>query len=580
MPKRKSDVTSLERLVNAMSEADSLPFLFVGSGTSIRYLGHESWRGLLEWAAALVNRPVEYYLGLVNGDFPVAASRIAEDFYERWWSDAAYSTSRDKWKDHCKTSSSPLKIEIASHLVGARTQDKALLAELTALGVSQVDGIITTNYDTLLEEIFPEFEVFVGQEDLLLRRSYQLGEIYKIHGSIEQPETMILCADDYERFAEESAYLVAKLISVFVEHPIVFLGYSLTDRNIRVVMTSLVRCLTPDRVAQFSNRFIFVDFDPTVAEPVVADHVMDLGEGRMLPVLRCRTASYKPIFDVLSSLERVVPVGLLRRVQESVVEIVRSSDPTKQIKVVDLTDLNELNDIDVVVGVGQNDAPAVGREPKGFAGYNRHDLIEDVLLGTGLDPSQIVRTTLPIILQQTPTAWTPVFKFVADSGLSWEELPPRVVKALKRDLPTTNYPKPVGADDMTLGRMVKDFGLTKALNIALLRPRKVSVAALRKVLVENIHYLSGPDANLGTAFGKAVVLLDRLENEPRIPKQAPKAAAVKKAARARVAASKARKRAAKPADVRAWALSQGLKVGPSGPITAAILEQYAKAHEG
>lgn len=577
MPKPTSDVTSLERLVTALTEADSLPFLFVGSGTSIRYLGHESWRGLLEWAADLVGRPVEYYLGLVNGDFPSAASRIAEDFYETWWSDATYVKSRDKWKNHCTTASSPLKIEIASHLGRTRTKDKALAEELSTLQRSQVDGIITTNYDALLEEIFPDFEVFVGQEDLLLRRSYQMGEIYKIHGSIEQPETMILCADDYERFADESAYLVAKLISVFVEHPIIFLGYSLTDRNIRVVMTSLVRCLKPERIAEFKYRFVFVDFDPAATDPVVADHVMDLGEGRMLPVLRCRTASYKPVFDVLSSLERVVPVGLLRRVQESVVEIVRSSDPTKQIKVVDLIDLKDLDDIDVVVGVGQDGSPAVGQEPKSFVGYDRHDLIEDVLLNTGLDASQIVTTTLPIILKQTPTAWTPVFKFVADSGLRWEELPPRVVKALKRDMPSTNYPKPVDADDMTLKQMVKNFGLTKALNIALMQPKKVTAAALRKVLVENIGELSGPDANLGTAFGKAAVLLDRLENESRIPKPAAKSSAAKKpSTRSRV--TKATVAAPEPGVVRSWAREQGLEVGGKGPIPAAILDRFAKAH--
>ena len=63
--------------------------------------------------------------------------------------------------------------------------------------------------------------------------SYCIGEIYKIHGCIHQPETMILTDDDYNDFSKRNTYLAAKLITIFLEHPIIFLGYSISDPNIQ-----------------------------------------------------------------------------------------------------------------------------------------------------------------------------------------------------------------------------------------------------------------------------------------------------------------------------------------------------------
>lgn len=60
-----------------------------------------------------------------------------------------------------------------------------------------------------------------------------MGEIYKIHGSCNNSESIVITENDYSVYNKRNAYLSAKLLTIFLEHPIIFLGYSLNDSNIK-----------------------------------------------------------------------------------------------------------------------------------------------------------------------------------------------------------------------------------------------------------------------------------------------------------------------------------------------------------
>ncbi|HGP0782903.1 TPA: SIR2 family protein, partial [Salmonella enterica subsp. houtenae serovar Houten] len=104
-------------------------------------------------------------------------------------------------------------------------------------------SIITTNYDKLLESIYPEFTPIIGQK-ILYANHGSIGEILKIHGCCSTPESIIINRDDYDDFIKKKKYLSAKLLTFFAEHPLLFIGYSAEDSNIKNILSDIDELLS------------------------------------------------------------------------------------------------------------------------------------------------------------------------------------------------------------------------------------------------------------------------------------------------------------------------------------------------
>lgn len=249
-----------EILKDMLDKHPAAPFLFVGSGFSRRYLNLEHWAGLLQRFCGPI-REFGYYSAKADGSLPLAASFMADDFNEWWWSASDTEESRSEFADIVKSRSDALKVEISRYMGSFSLEDARKSEfgnEIAALSEISVDGIITTNWDFLLEELFPDYRVFAGQEELLFANPQAIGEIYKIHGSADDPRSLVLTDEDYREFAEKNPYLAAKLVTIFVEHPILFIGYSITDPHIKTIIMSIAKCLTQDKIAAFQENLIFV----------------------------------------------------------------------------------------------------------------------------------------------------------------------------------------------------------------------------------------------------------------------------------------------------------------------------------
>ncbi|HHN6197224.1 TPA: SIR2 family protein, partial [Enterobacter hormaechei] len=250
-----------DELTVLFKDRASGPFLFLGSGFSRRYMGLEDWEGLLS-LFCVTGKSFQYFKSSANGDIPSSARLIAEDFHDYWWSNDDYKESRLEYEKNVINKTSPLRYEISKHLIN-KTEEKLksldLEDEIELLKACDVDGIITTNWDGLIEHLFDGYTTYIGQEELLFSNTYNIGEIYKIHGCSSKPESLVLTDSDYSDYNNKNAYLASKLITIFVEHPVIFIGYSITDDNIRSLLKSISLCIGTDKLEKLRDNLIFLD---------------------------------------------------------------------------------------------------------------------------------------------------------------------------------------------------------------------------------------------------------------------------------------------------------------------------------
>ncbi|MDW4342585.1 SIR2 family protein [Staphylococcus saprophyticus] len=174
--------------------------LFIGTGLSLRYLNNSySWENLLQHICYQLtgNKEIndEYY-NLMEKGINISRFKI-------------YISKLFKKLD--------FKINFEDEFIHMKKARK------------NIGLIVTTNYDKLIENLF-EFNPLIGNQILL---SNPYGSVYKIHGCISQPDKIVLTSEDYNKFNTSYELIRAQLLSLFIHNPIIFLGYSINDENIR-----------------------------------------------------------------------------------------------------------------------------------------------------------------------------------------------------------------------------------------------------------------------------------------------------------------------------------------------------------
>ncbi|MEB1361260.1 SIR2 family protein [Xanthomonas campestris] len=314
------------------------PILFIGSGFSKRYSGSPGWEDLLRSLAdncAEIKKDFGYYKQK-HASLPKIAGIFSDNYREWAWGDGRASYPDEYFKDgfspdiFIKRSVADLlsnmQIDLSS---GASLQHK----EITALRKINPHAIVTTNYDQLIEPIFSEYEVVIGQK--ILRQPYlSIGEIFKIHGCISDPISLVLTESDYESFEVDKKYLSAKLLTYFAEHPLLFIGYSANDPNIRSVLYDVDR-MAKANFALMPNIYI-LEWDSEAEKNYPArDRVLAVGDGREIRVKSIAASSFQWVFEAFASGEALEKVNmkLLRSLLARTIELVRRDVPTKRVEI-------------------------------------------------------------------------------------------------------------------------------------------------------------------------------------------------------------------------------------------------------
>lgn len=338
------------------------PILFVGSGFSRRYLGAPDWHGLLEVIAKecpLLDKEYAYYKQRTP-EPPEIATTFASKFQEWAWS-AGRERFPSEMFDRNATVDTYLKHVVAQYLksitpVDIDVADSQLNQELVKIRNISPHAVITTNYDSFLETVFSDYVPVVG-EAVIRGGGVSIGEILKIHGCVSVPDSIVLTQRDYEAFQSKNKYLSAKLLTYFAEHPLLFIGYSASDPNIRAILSDLDLILSPDGQVMPNVYIMTWDLDAVSTTGLPREELIPVGEGRRVRVKNIVASEFSWVFDAFAQRSPLkgVNVKVLRALSARVVKLIRSdmTSPMVQINYSTLEGVVQQDDrLPLVLGVG------------------------------------------------------------------------------------------------------------------------------------------------------------------------------------------------------------------------------------
>lgn len=309
------------------------PIIFAGSGLTIRWANGPSWQGLLKWAVEEcpeIDKPFNYFSQQYPGQLPKVASALVEPYYQWAWGEG-----KSKFSEKFFEVQAPKEIYLKSHICSfikkLKTEPSSKYeAETKAFSAIRPHCVITTNYDNLVDTLLPGYQPVLGR-GLITTPFANIGEIYKIHGTAEKPSSIILTEQDYENFSSRRKYLTAKLLTFFSEHPILFVGYSIEDENIRSILSDLDQAMDiPGEIVK--NVFVL---DRRQSDTPAKEKMIQVSASKGVRVNSIETDDFTWVFEAFGHngpLENFNP-QVLRAILARSYHLVRTDIPKQKIEV-------------------------------------------------------------------------------------------------------------------------------------------------------------------------------------------------------------------------------------------------------
>lgn len=323
------------------------PVAFIGSGLSKRYLNSPTWEELLKNCFKVYNdNDAEFGLLKINykNNYPKIAYLIEKDFNYYFVKNVITKSNKELYNIYFQNkqlidsgSISPLKLYISYKLKDLKTNEiyKQERLSLTSF-LNKCANIITTNYDELLEHNC-DYSTIVGHNKLILDECVGYGEIYKIHGSVSDPNSLILTEDDYNKFNDKKSFYHARLLLSFIEQPIIFIGYSITDNYILNILSDVDSNLTDRQKNILATRIIFIDYSSEANTPKIT-----VVREKNISMTKITTNNFKMIYELATNnITPSLPVSILKTLQESIKNLIYSQNNKDAVPVIKLSDASD-----------------------------------------------------------------------------------------------------------------------------------------------------------------------------------------------------------------------------------------------
>lgn len=343
----------MKLIIDKFISKNIMPAYFIGAGISKRYIeNYPNWDELLKLVSVqLKQSDLQYSTLLTMAEDKFRNNRCSKNSFiatelrnyfnnkvisnDDYLSDV-FSNKQliflkthpdiDKFKYLVAFNFSNLKVTSRSY--------KQIEIQLFQKVLSNASSIITTNYDNFIEEILLEntFQVFSEQTSYYMPEVYGYGEIYKIHGTYDKSNSIILTTEDYENYFKSMFLSTSKLVSIICEQPIIFIGYSLDDDNIKSILHSIMGCLSPEQIKQFERNIIIVLWERGLKDILESKFTIEY-QNKTMTLTQLLTDNYKRLFNILGKITPAFKSTTLRKLSKMYKKAIFSQSPQKYINV-------------------------------------------------------------------------------------------------------------------------------------------------------------------------------------------------------------------------------------------------------
>ena len=113
---------------------------------------------------------------------------------------------------------------------------------------------------------------------------FAVGEIFKFHGCVSEPNEIVLTTEDYNTFRKKKKFIAARMLSLFNAHPLFICGYITNDPNICAILSDTDEALGLPGSLIENIYFLEYDKDANSKEHLPTDKLIQIEENRSVRV--------------------------------------------------------------------------------------------------------------------------------------------------------------------------------------------------------------------------------------------------------------------------------------------------------
>lgn len=412
-------------MISDIIENNSYPIIFIGSGISKRYLKNfPTWTALLQeyWEEIgkkdniyQFMRKLEQTQELKDADndkkeflINVKTAEHIKEEYDDLFYDGTISLQGLTHETAYRNGISPFNYSIAQRFSNYEIKEEMLdeIEEYKKF-LSKAKVIVTTNYDTLTEDLLESIgqkpTIYIGQKGFF-DETYNWSELFKIHGDVNDPNSIIITEEDYQQYDQNSILISAKILSNLIHSPIIFLGYSLTDRNVQKLLSDFASQLPKNDVRKNSNRITVVEYlegSDNFVEQIINNPNLNISHSVI------KTDNYLKLYQEISKINQGLTPYEVSKYESTIKKIVISAGAEGKLDSY-LVAPNNLNNLPEDIR-SKRIVVALGDKKNMFVNPGYVDYVEDYFIDGGTFLPEIA---LRFIANENPQARIPFVKYL------------------------------------------------------------------------------------------------------------------------------------------------------------------------